>query len=243
MGSRPVVTLSPGARPRWHAYLLLARISNLPTVWTNVAAGMVAANGAALDLSLYGRIAAAASCFYIGGMLLNDAFDAHHDAQVRPERPIPAGDVTRREVFAVGGALLLLGLASLPATGTVLLVGAALTLGILVYDYHHKGSRIAPLIMGGCRGLLYLLAAAAAGWVSPAAWMGAGVMAAYVTWLTLVGRVAGRHAAILVPALIAGISLVDALFIAGVTRALAPAFVVGLACPLTLLLQRVIPGD
>jgi hypothetical protein len=26
-------------RPRWRAYLLLSRVSNLPTVWTNVLAG------------------------------------------------------------------------------------------------------------------------------------------------------------------------------------------------------------
>ena len=46
------------------------------------------------------------SLFYTGGMFLNDAFDAQFDAQHRPERPIPAGDVSRSTVFGWGYAML-----------------------------------------------------------------------------------------------------------------------------------------
>ncbi|HEX2137225.1 MAG TPA: prenyltransferase, partial [Microvirga sp.] len=54
--------------------LRLGRVSNLPTVWTNVAAATAIAGGDPLS----GRAAsvfAAMTLFYLGGMYLNDAFD------------------------------------------------------------------------------------------------------------------------------------------------------------------------
>ena len=95
----PISARRIARRSRWRSYLLLARVSNLPTVWTNVLAGLVAA-GHPPDWLTLTRTAAAASLFYSGGMLLNDACDAVYDARMRPERPIPRGDVHRREVFA-----------------------------------------------------------------------------------------------------------------------------------------------
>jgi hypothetical protein len=44
MGARQAETLT-ARRPRWRSYLLLARVSNVPTVWSNVLAGMSAAGG------------------------------------------------------------------------------------------------------------------------------------------------------------------------------------------------------
>lgn len=242
MGTRPAVALR-AQRPRWRAYLLLARVSNLPTVWTNVVAGLVAAGGGLNDTLLLVRIAVASSCFYTGGMFLNDAFDADHDARHRPERPIPTGDVSRYEVFAGGGVLLLLGIALLPARAPAMISGLALVAAILLYDRWHKGQRFAPLVMGACRGLLYVVAATAAGAMTPVAWSGALVMTAYVSGLTVVARAAGTNARWLVPVLIAGISILDALFIAAVARAPVLALVAALGFPVTLLLQRVIRGD
>ena len=68
--------------------LNLGRISNLPTVWSNVLAGMVMAGGA-LDHRFI-PAGLSLSLFYVGGMYLNDAFDRGIDAIERPERPIPA---------------------------------------------------------------------------------------------------------------------------------------------------------
>src|SRR6187399_1680395 len=103
----------PMRRPRWRAYLLLARVSNLPTVWSNVIAGTAAAASARPEIGLSGpqlaTTALAASLFYTGGMLLNDAFDAPHDRLARGERPIPRGDVARGEAFLAGGVCLLAG--------------------------------------------------------------------------------------------------------------------------------------
>jgi len=62
--------------------------------------------------------------------------------------------------------------------------------------------------------------------------------------LTVVAKRAGANARWLVPALIAGISLVDAVFILVVSPSRAPlALVAAVGCPLTLFLQRWVPGD
>ena len=89
MGPRSAEAVT-ARRPRWRAYMLLARVSNLPTVWSNVLAGTMAAGAATIDAGSAVRVLLAASLFYTGGMFLNDAFDADLDARVRPERPLPA---------------------------------------------------------------------------------------------------------------------------------------------------------
>lgn len=89
----------------WADALRLGRVSNLPTVWTNMLAGVVLAGGGVLEVQSLGLLLAL-SLFYVGGMYLNDAFDAEIDARERPERPIPSGRVSRGFVFALGfGAL------------------------------------------------------------------------------------------------------------------------------------------
>ena len=114
---------------------------------------------------------------------------------------------------------------------------------IVLYDWTHKSSGVAPIVMGACRALVYLTAAAV-GAVSPAAWFGAGVMLVYVASLTVVARRAGADARWLIPSLIAGISILDAIFILVVQpSAIALAVVTALGCPLTLSLQRWVPGD
>jgi 4-hydroxybenzoate polyprenyltransferase len=103
--------------------------------------------------------------FYLGGMYLNDAFDADIDARERPERPIPAGEIARSTVFCVGFVLLTGGLALLclaayqspehtgvwPGVSGVILAGA-----IVFYNWHHKGNVLSPVVMGLCRLLIYV---------------------------------------------------------------------------------------
>src|SRR5712691_5360115 len=86
-------------------YLRLGRVSNLPTVWTNVLAGVVLA-GSALEPTTLIALLVVFSLFYVGGMFLNDAFDRHIDARERPERPIPSGLASAREVFGIGYGML-----------------------------------------------------------------------------------------------------------------------------------------
>jgi 4-hydroxybenzoate polyprenyltransferase len=230
------------ARPRWRAYLLLARVSNLPTVWTNVLAGMCAIPGT-VELALWVRVTAAISCFYGAGMLLNDALDARFDKDARPTRPIPAGDVARREVVVVAGALFVLGELLLFPRLQALILGLALIAAIVFYDARHKGSALAPFVMGACRGLVYVVAAAARGSLNVAAGIGAVVMTGYVVVLTFFAQRATAGQRWLVPVLIAGISIVDAVFILAMTGSAQLASLGATGFLLTLFLQRFVPGD
>ena len=79
------VVRAPGAQ----TLLRLGRVSNLPTVWTNVIAGATIANTAATVADI-ATVGLAMTAFYVGGMYLNDFFDREIDARERPGRPIHA---------------------------------------------------------------------------------------------------------------------------------------------------------
>ena len=101
--------MSSPLQRRAGVYLQLGRVSNLPTVWSNVLAGIVL-GGAALHVGPAIGLGLAASLYYVGGMFLNDAFDHRVDARQRPERPIPAGLIGAGEVYRIGFGLLGAGL-------------------------------------------------------------------------------------------------------------------------------------
>jgi 4-hydroxybenzoate polyprenyltransferase len=180
----------------WQIALRLGRVSNLPTVWTNVMAAAVLAR---VPVASMGVIAVAVACslFYVGGMFLNDAFDREFDARVRPERPIPSGVVPAGAVFAVGFGLLAGGLAIVAATSWVelgsaipgVVTGVALAGAIVFYDAWHKANPVAPVLMGLCRVLVYVTTAATlTGTVSYHVTGGAIVLLAYLIGLTSVAR-------------------------------------------------------
>jgi 4-hydroxybenzoate polyprenyltransferase len=179
------------ATPRlmgWKTALKLGRVSNLPTVWSNVIAAFALTGGAPLRVVV--TAAVAMSLLYVGGMYLNDAFDRDIDASERAGRPIPSGEASANAVFAVGFAALAAGVLLLalqsPRAG---LVGLILACAIVLYDWHHKGNPFSPLLMGLCRALVY--AGAAATLVRPF-WvpvlLGALALFLYVTGLTLAAK-------------------------------------------------------
>ncbi|MFZ6731619.1 UbiA family prenyltransferase [Undibacterium sp. Ji42W] len=149
---------------RMSIYLRLGRVSNLPTVWTNVLAGAIVAGsmtGRPLSLMHTLLVMLAISAFYCAGMYLNDAFDREIDARERPGRPIPSGQISAGAVFAIGFVLQVAGIAILSYYGTWAIVcGCALAATILLYNVWHKGNPLSPLIMGLCRALVYFVAAA-----------------------------------------------------------------------------------
>ncbi len=180
----------------WRVHLALGRVSNLPTVWTNVLAGATLA-GAPFAAGVLGVLLLGLSLFYVGGMYLNDAFDRKIDAVERPERPIPSGRVSAREVFAVGYVLLALGLALLLAAswwhggrvGAPLAAGLVLAGLIVYYDARHKADPLSPLLMGLCRVLVYVATALAlAGRLPVAVLIGAVVLLSYLIGLTYVAK-------------------------------------------------------
>jgi 4-hydroxybenzoate polyprenyltransferase len=169
--------------------LRLGRISNLPTVWTNVIAGAVIAGGAhnAGEIAL---VALAMSAFYVGGMYLNDFFDRAIDARERQTRPIVAGEIGAGTVSAIGFGLLAIGIALMVPFGLAAAVwGIALAGVVVLYDVWHKGNSLGPTIMGLCRALVYLGAGAAmTGHVSLALVIGAVVLAAHTAGITYAAR-------------------------------------------------------
>jgi 4-hydroxybenzoate polyprenyltransferase len=165
--------------------LKLGRVSNLPTVWTNVLAGTVLAGGNPWSARTC-IVVLAMSLFYVGGMFLNDYCDRNVDALERPRRPIPAGEISEKVVAAIGLALLAAGMTLVAMFGVMAAaVGLALALAILGYDFYHKRNPVAPIIMGLCRALVYCAAASAAvGGVSGTVGTAAGAVLAFTAGLT-----------------------------------------------------------
>jgi hypothetical protein len=181
---------------KWRVALQLGRVSNLPTVWTNVLAGGVLAGGSMTDARL-AWVALAVSLCYVAGMFLNDAFDREFDARHRPERPIPSGAVTARSVFAAGFALLAAGVALLAWVGGrpegtgpgPLSAGLALAGAVVLYDWRHKQAAWSPVVMGLCRLLVYVVAASAVVATIPATvWVAGLVLLGYLVGLTWIAR-------------------------------------------------------
>jgi len=165
--------------------LKLGRVSNLPTVWTNVVAGTLIAGGA-WQTGRTGLVVLAMTLFYAGGMYLNDYFDRSIDARERPERPIPAREISPRAVVAIGSALLVGGIALMMPLGfSALVSGLLLAATVVVYDLFHKGYSFSPLVMGLCRALIYVGAAAAAvGNISPTLVLAALSLLAFVAGIS-----------------------------------------------------------
>jgi hypothetical protein len=175
--------------PSAQTLLRLGRVSNLPTVWTNVIAGATIANAAAniIDVALVGL---AMTAFYVGGMYLNDFFDRNIDARERPGRPIHVGDISAGAVSAIGFALLAIAAALLARFGLLTVIwGLALAAAIVLYDTWHKGNVFAPVVMGLCRALVYLATGAAvSGEIRFALIAGAMALAAHVIGLTYAAK-------------------------------------------------------
>src|ERR1035441_4725165 len=101
------------------AFVILGRVSNLPTVWSNcLAAWLLAGGGPWLRFAI---LCLGSTLLYTGGVFLNDAFDVDFDGKYRPERPIPSGQISDRMVWILGcgflglGCLLLMSLGVAPA--------------------------------------------------------------------------------------------------------------------------------
>jgi len=178
-------------------WLELGRVSNLPTVLSNVLCGAALSGETWRPVPLSFAVLSGA-LFYEGGMFLNDAFDADIDAKERPERPIPSGRASRRTVLGLGFALLGMGSVVLavlgfsgmaPGGASLPLAGAVTALAVIAYDRWHKGRAWSPLVMGLCRAGLYFIGAfAVAENVEIGLVLAAFALFCYVVGLTHVAR-------------------------------------------------------
>ncbi len=189
---------------KFRTYLASSRFANLPTVWSQVFVAVLltyplerirkndpffAASNFQDFMVLVVIVSIFCSMLYLGGCLLGDAFDAEHDKEKRPERPIPRGVLSPKHVFWTGGLLMFGGWIAGTVMGPVSLVfnsaaeqktlntemfsqvikniyphqavlSTALTLCILAYAKWHKRSRnLALFLMASCRALLLMSAA------------------------------------------------------------------------------------
>jgi 4-hydroxybenzoate polyprenyltransferase len=174
--------------PSLRTLLLLGRVSNLPTVWSNCLAGWWLGGGG--NFGKLPFLVLGVTMLYVGGMYLNDAFDAEFDRQNRPERPVPSGVMALKDVWKLGVLWLVLGEGCLACLGPVTGgLGLALVFCIVVYDALHKLFTFSPVLMGICRFFVYVLASSAGargvtGW---AVWCGS-ALGAYVVGLSGLAR-------------------------------------------------------
>lgn len=172
-----------GSRAAIAAWLRLARISLLPTIWADALAGLALARvGGAPRLSAWALTAAALSLLYAGAMILNDWRDRALDRAHRPDRPLPSGLVRPDLALAVAVLLLLvavsIGAGLVPPVRFVLWAMVALA---LAYDLApgHLGP-FGPPVLGTLRGLSVLAAALAAGLEPRPGWLAVLPSVAYV---------------------------------------------------------------
>jgi hypothetical protein len=158
MGAFMSVIETPSLTTKLRGYLSMARISNSPTVATNVLAGAALASSFALDRRL-ALLVAALVAFYTAGMYLNDLCDYEIDKRERAERPLVTGSVTHREAWGITLVLFALANALLvPLGGWVSVAGLVLMGLIVLYDVWHKKNIVSPLIMGANRFMVYIIA-------------------------------------------------------------------------------------
>ncbi|MEO5970827.1 MAG: UbiA family prenyltransferase [Bdellovibrionia bacterium] len=150
----------------WHALLSLGRVSNLPTILSNVTVGYYLGGGRIESAPLPWLFCIGAIvCFYEAGMFLNDICDFSVDSQERPERPLPSGQLTIFSASVIALFLFLLGIGIVAYFLPGALFLSLFLIGLIViYNLVHTQFRLAPLLMGACRGSVYLIAATAAGW-------------------------------------------------------------------------------
>jgi 4-hydroxybenzoate polyprenyltransferase len=182
----PGSSMNPPSRLR--TLLVLGRVSNLPTVWSNCLAAWWLGGGGRWER--FAVLCAGASLLYTAGMFLNDAFDADFDRRYRAERPIPSGQISPRAVWSMAWACLVAGWLAIIALGTTAgILAAGLVACIVVYDAIHKRTALAPLVMAACRFLLYSVAASVAqsGVTQPLIWRAA-ALALYITGISYLAR-------------------------------------------------------
>ncbi|MDR2170044.1 MAG: UbiA family prenyltransferase [Planctomycetaceae bacterium] len=235
------------------AILQLLRISALPTLLSTVLASYFIGGGGNIILLIFLLLFGA--LLYLGGVVLNDYFDAAADAIERPERPIPSGKISIQTAFILGMSLITLGVFAgfiCPFIGNGGVLGRRIAIAIVMilyccvisYDAFLKQlSIIGPVTMGTCRILCYLFVFFTVERNVPAAHIIWSIfIGAYVMCLTMISRfesnsqkkqkLVGMLLLFLIP-----LDAVACLFFAGII----PALFVILLCPVAILLRRFFP--
>lgn len=154
-------------------WLQLLRLPTVFTAWADVLCGYIIAASLTSDIaggwSVLPWLLLSSAGLYLGGMVLNDVFDARIDADERPERPIPSGRITRRAAAIAGSMLLMLGGIGAGAAwlaagqaGHSLCIAGLIAVAVLSYDVFLKSTWAGPFGMAACRFLNLSLGASTA---------------------------------------------------------------------------------
>lgn len=188
-------------------WLDLGRVSNLPSVWTNVlAAALLTGAGQHYatwnwSISIAGLLPAtmlALSLMYVGGMLLNDVLDADWDKQHQNPRPINQGRVRQElvqtvAVFCLASAVFLILILAWLKNGAAdlwpsLAASLFLLLVICAYNLWHKQFRHSVWLMGLCRFGVYLVAATLVATPDLQLLMAGAVLAGFIAGVTYLAQ-------------------------------------------------------
>jgi 4-hydroxybenzoate polyprenyltransferase len=154
-------------------WLQLLRLPTVFTAMADVFCGFFIADflttDRASDWTVLPWLLISSAGLYLGGMVLNDVFDARLDAIERPERPIPSGRISRASASAAGGLLLLVGILAAGAAwlavdlvGQVPMIAVLIAVTVLSYDIYLKSTWTGPFGMAVCRFLNLSLGAGTA---------------------------------------------------------------------------------
>jgi len=156
---------------RTRAYAQLVRLPNIFTACADIALGGFVVVGRSTNsapatmYAVYAALMVASGALYSAGMVWNDYFDVEQDRRERPQRPLPAGRVTRPRAAALGSILLALGVAAAALAGWMCspaifyppAIAGVLVACILLYDGWLKRTTLGPVGMAACRFLNVLL--------------------------------------------------------------------------------------
>lgn len=172
----------------FRTHLQLARVSNLPTTWSNVLCAFLLVGG--FEWLAFSAAIVSISLFYIAGMYLNDWRDADYDRRHQPQRPIPSQLISRPTVLicalVYAAVAVLVSISVEPASVPWTL---ALIVCISLYDLDHKNNVLSPWLMAACRALIYPWAASLTGaGFPPELWIAALSAYSYTLGLSYIAR-------------------------------------------------------
>jgi hypothetical protein len=207
------------------AWMQLVRLPNVFTAWADVIMGYLITHAVLGPRAVihFPLLILATTCFYSGGIAMNDLYDLDRDRKERPTRPLPSGRISPHAAKRLIKILFAIGLLSVATLGLLgstndsftsydfrpLTTGLALLACIWLYDAKLKGnSLVGSLSMGTCRGVNILLGASLGVVATPE-----GVRLAS----TVAESTSATSASASTPGLEIGIAVGMTLFVAGIT--------------------------
>ena len=134
-------------------YCQLVRLPNIFTSTSDILAGCILATHAFIDIHKIILLVFISACLYGGGIVFNDVFDITTDETERPDRPLPSGNISKRDALYLGVILFLTALlCACLVNATSVCISIVIIALIMSYNTWTKTvPAIGTLNMGLCR--------------------------------------------------------------------------------------------